>query len=94
MQHQVVAVGIREERHVADAGVEDVAGELDALGLELLPRRGHVVHVQRGMGVLLRRELHAEPLGLPDAEARVAGPDLGLRVVVGSQAERVDVEAA
>ena len=46
------------------------------------------------MGVLLRRELDAELLGLPDAEARVAGPDLGLRVVVGSQAQRVDVEAA
>src|SRR5689334_7443105 len=30
VQHQRVAVGIREERHVADAGVEDVAVEGDA----------------------------------------------------------------
>src|SRR3712207_7975184 len=38
VQHQVVAVGIGEERHVADARVQDVAHELDALALELRPR--------------------------------------------------------
>ena len=31
VQHQVVAVGVREQGHVADARVEGVAGELDAL---------------------------------------------------------------
>src|SRR4051812_17517008 len=33
VQHELVAVRIGEERHVAHAGVERVAGELDALGL-------------------------------------------------------------
>ena len=37
MQHQVVAVGIGEERHVADPGVEGVAG-LRLLVLGLFPR--------------------------------------------------------
>ena len=35
VEHEVVAVWVREERHVADTGVKGVAGELDALGLEL-----------------------------------------------------------
>src|ERR1700741_3370841 len=39
VQHQVVAVGIGEEGHVADAGVHNLAGELDALRLQLGPRR-------------------------------------------------------
>src|SRR5919112_1532055 len=46
------------------------------------------------MSVLLGRELHAEPLGLPDAEAGVTGPHLELRALVGPQAERVHVERA
>ena len=41
MQDQRVAVGIGEERHVADAGVA-LADELDALRLELGARGGHV----------------------------------------------------
>jgi hypothetical protein len=43
VEHQVVAVRVRKERHVADAGVEGVAGEFDALGLELGAGRGDVV---------------------------------------------------
>jgi hypothetical protein len=35
MEHEIVAVRVREEGHVADASIEDVAGELDAIGLEL-----------------------------------------------------------
>ena len=92
MQHQVVPVRVGEERHVADPRVQDVAGEHDALALEVRASRRDVVHVQGGMGVLLRRELHPESLRLPDGEARVAGPDLGFGVVVGSQAESLDVE--
>jgi hypothetical protein len=42
VEHQRIAVGIAEERHVADARVEDVAVELDPLGLELLARLGDV----------------------------------------------------
>ena len=37
------AVGIGEERHVADPRVQDLAHELDALGLELRARRRDVV---------------------------------------------------
>ena len=58
MQHQVVAVRVPEQRHVADPGVERLPEELDALGLELRARGGDVVDVQRGVGVSLRRELH------------------------------------
>lgn len=43
VEHEVVAVWVREEGHVADAGVEGVAGELDALGLELGAGGGDVV---------------------------------------------------
>ena len=35
VEHQRVAVGVGEERHVADAGVEDVAHERHAARLEL-----------------------------------------------------------
>jgi len=35
VEHQVVAVGVGEEGHQANAGIERVAGEADALGLEL-----------------------------------------------------------
>src|SRR5205823_9353544 len=44
VQHQRVAVGVVEERHVADAGVQDLAPELDALGLELPSRLRDVRH--------------------------------------------------
>jgi hypothetical protein len=37
MQHEVVSVGIREERHVANTGVERLAEERDALSY--LPRQ-------------------------------------------------------
>ena len=47
VEHQRVAVGVGEERHVADAGVERVGGELDAPRFERLARRGDVIDVQR-----------------------------------------------
>ena len=43
VEHEVIAVWVREEGHVADAGVQNVAGELDALGLELGTRGGDIV---------------------------------------------------
>ena len=43
VQAEQVAVGVGEERLVADAGVEDVAAELDPLGLEPLAHRVDVV---------------------------------------------------
>jgi hypothetical protein len=45
VQHEVVAVRVGEEGHVADAGGEDVAVELDALGLQLRPGGGDVLDV-------------------------------------------------
>src|SRR5690349_24628547 len=76
VEHQVVAVGVVEEGHVADARVHDLADELDPLGFQLLARRGDVGDVQRRRCVLLRGELHPHPLRLPDAETRVARPEL------------------
>ncbi len=49
VEHQIVAVGVLEEGHVTDAGVEGLAEELDALRLELGPGGGDVVDVQRRM---------------------------------------------
>ena len=46
------------------------------------------------MGVLLRRERPAHLVGLPDAAARLADPELEVALLVGPQPERVDVEAA
>jgi Bacterial low temperature requirement A protein (LtrA) len=62
VQHELVAVGIGEERHVADPGVEGLAEELDALGLERRARRGDVVAAQRPRVALLRDERPALPL--------------------------------
>ena len=45
VQHQRVAVRIREQRHVAHAGIERVPVEGDASLLEQLAARGDVVHV-------------------------------------------------
>ena len=59
VQHQRVAVRVVEEGHVSDAGVEDLAAELDALGLELGTPRGHVVHPQRDV-VRIRCERNAD----------------------------------
>ena len=52
VQDELIAVRVGEERHVAHARVEDVAVELDALRLELLPR---LVHVRRRAARSLRR---------------------------------------
>src|SRR3954447_4082360 len=94
VQHQVVAVGVGEEGHVADAGVQGVAQELDAFGFQLLARGFDVFDVQRRVGVLLRGELEAHFRRLPDREAGVPDPELVLPVLVGAQAEGVDVEGA
>src|SRR3954447_4296655 len=92
VEHQVVAVRVGEERHMADARVERVAGELDPPALELSACGGHVVDVDRQVAVLLRLELPAQPGRLPDAEARLADPELVIGLVVRAQPKRVDVE--
>src|SRR3954449_3115507 len=94
MQHDLVPVGIREEGHVADARVENVAVEDDALLLELSPRVRDVRHAE-GKACVVRRakrpadRLEAEQVQkavvaqLEFREARVAGQ---------GQAERLAVE--
>src|SRR4051812_3086639 len=79
---------------MADARVEGVAEELDALRLERRAHLGHVVAAQRPRVALLGDERHALLLGLPDPEARVAGPLLPLGVLVGAHPEDVAVEGA
>src|SRR5262249_26401801 len=94
VQHQRVAVGIVEESHVADARVEGLATELDALALELAARRGDVGDPQRDV-VRVRREGQAHLLGLPDAKRDLPASDLepaGGHVAVERQADRLEVE--
>jgi hypothetical protein len=92
VQHERVAVGVAEERHVTDPGVERVALELDTFRFEIGSRLRDVLHLEREVRRLLRLELLAEPLRLPDVQALIAGPELEPSVVVAAQAERVDVE--
>src|SRR4051812_14702632 len=67
VEHQRVAVGVGEERHVADARVERLAHELHAAGGELLACDRDVVDVQRdGVGIAV--VLHAHLLRVVDAE--------------------------
>src|SRR4029077_1309160 len=92
VEHERVAVRVDERRHVADARVDGLADELDALRLELGPCGPDVVHLEERDGVRLRLELLAPLLRHPDREARVAGPELALRVLVRTQPERLDVD--
>src|SRR4051795_7022463 len=94
VQHELVAVRIGEDRHVADAGCEGVAEELDALGLERRAHLGDVVAAQRPRVALLGDERHPLLLGLPDPETRVAGPLLPFGVLVGAQPQDLAVEGA
>jgi hypothetical protein len=94
VQHELVAVGVGEDRHVADAGVERVAEEGHALGLQLRARRVDVLHAQRQRVAGLSDELHPDLLRLPDAKTSGARPLLVRRVLVGAHAKDVAVEAA
>ena len=76
VEDDLVPVGIAHERHVADARVERVHVELDALLLELAAGLGDVGDAQRESG-LVRRERHPLLLGLPDPERHLAGAVLG-----------------
>ena len=96
VQHQRVPVRIAEEGHVADAGVEGLAVELDARALELGARRRHVRHPQRDVRGVRRRERLADVRRVDQVEADVlAELVLGPGVVAADerQAERLAVEA-
>ena len=93
MQHQRVPVRVLEERHVADARVERLAVEDDALRLELGTPGGDIAHVDREMRGI-GAELDAGARRIPDAQAELADEDFepGRRVPVERQPERVHVE--
>ena len=59
VEHQVVAVRVGEEGHVADAGVEGLAVELDTLGFQFRAGGADVLDVKGRVGVLLRGKLEA-----------------------------------
>src|SRR6185503_11810172 len=87
--------GIAEERHVADAGVHGVGGELDAPALELGARGLDVLDVE-GDRVRVERERHPHVLGADYAQGQPARLELGAvaAAVAGrqGQAEHLTVE--
>src|SRR4051794_31764604 len=95
VEHEHVAVGVAEVGHVADAAVDGVHLELDALGLELRARRLDVVDVERDRQAVVG-ELDAEGVRLHDRERQ--GARLVLRgghvppALAERQAERLAVE--
>jgi hypothetical protein len=93
MQHQIVAVGIGEERDPAVPGAHRLASERDTLGFQSGAGGVDIVDPEGAMAVALGRE-PADALRRPDAEARFACPDLKPGTVVRSQPERLDVESA
>src|SRR5215470_11258040 len=78
VQHDLIAVWVGEERHVADAGVENVPIERDALLLELSPRLRDVGHAKREARIVWPSEGAADVLELEEIEeAVVAELELG-----------------
>src|SRR6201986_311045 len=97
VEHEHVPVGVLEDAHVTDAGVERLAAELDALRLELLLRPPDIGRAQGDRRRMRPRERAADVLHLEEIEADVlAELVLGealLRVLDLQQAERLAVEA-
>src|SRR3954469_11202411 len=92
MQHERVALGVFEERHVAHAGVHRVGAELDAARLELAARRLDVVHVE-GDRVVVRARLDAELLRVDEGDREAAGLELGAhRVLLAPQLRALEAE--
>src|SRR5947209_4596748 len=83
VQREPVAIGIEERRHVANARVDGLAVELDALRLELGARGLDVGDVEQRDRVRLRLVLLAPLAGHPDRESTCRPPELGARVRVG-----------
>src|SRR3954454_18719227 len=94
VQDHLVAVRVGEERHVADTGVENIAVELDALGLELLARLVHVGNAQCETCVVWSAEGAADRLEAQQVEeAVVAELELGEPAVTRLlEPERLGVE--
>lgn len=79
MEHQGVAVGVVEEGHVADAGIEDISLELDPFRLELRSGFRHGVHPERQMRQLL---------GLENPKAILPGSQLAKQVCSTQNSKR------
>jgi hypothetical protein len=93
VQHQVVSVGVREERHVADTGINGVPDERDALAFQFGSSGGDIIDVQREVTVLLGRKRHPDLGRFPDPETGLSSPELEARSRIRTQAKRVRVEA-
>src|SRR5215216_409554 len=78
MEHQRVAVGVVEEGHVADTGIEDLPFEFDPAILKLLARLLHVGNAERDVRRVGRGELLADVRRIDQVEADVL-PQLELR---------------
>ena len=73
VQGEQVAVGVGEERLVADAGVQDPAAELDPVRLELARASPSTSSTASATIDAARRELEPEGVRLHDGEREVAG---------------------
>src|SRR6266516_1192805 len=99
VEHELVAVGVPEDRHVADAGVERRLAEVedDALRLELFLPSSYVRHAQGDRRRVRPLERTADVLQLQQVDADVLAELIlrkaPLRVLDLRQAERVAVEA-
>ena len=93
MEHQLVALAVLEERHVADAGVAGLALELDALRVEVRARLRDIGDAQRDVR-RVRRECPTDQRRIDQIQRDVAGLDLGEAAVPVRtvHAERVPVE--
>lgn len=67
MEHQRIAIRVREERHMTDAGVECLAKELDAASAECITGRRNVFDVQR-QRIRVRVVAERKVVGHDDAE--------------------------
>src|SRR5262249_6771828 len=94
MQHDLIAVGIGEEGHMADAGVENVPVEDHALLLEPSSRFRNVRHAKCEAGIVRPPEGAADVFKLQQVEkAVVAELELGEAALVGQfETERLAVE--
>src|SRR5438132_10665382 len=91
MKDDGIAIGVLEEADVTNACVDRLSEELDAFGLELLARFRDVVDSQ-AEARLVRLELEAVLLGIPEGQGDIRRLDLGSGVPALRETEDVAVE--
>src|SRR6266436_6674188 len=89
----MVGVLVFDDDLMADAAVDGVADELDALRFELGTGGGDVVDVQ-GDGSSARRELSADLCGVDDLDGQAAGLELTAEIVSVARRARQAEDAA